>query len=147
MAAVRGAMDGARLAHLACHGSFRSDNPGFSSLEFTDGPLTLLDLESVGRAPALVVLASCDSGASQALPGDELRGFLSALFMLGTRSVVASAVPVPDVASTPLMLALHQGLVQGFGLGEALDRARSEVDTGTPEGLVMATAFAQYGAG
>ena len=38
-----------------------------------------------GRTPDIVVLASCDSGASQVLPGDELRGFLSALLMLGTR--------------------------------------------------------------
>lgn len=147
VAAVRTGLDGAGLAHLACHGAFRSDNPSFSSLEFSDGPLTVLDLEMVGQTPDVVVLASCDSGASQALPGDELRGFLSALFMLGTRSVVASAVPVPDVASTPLMMALHRGLASGLGVGAALDQARGELDTETPEGFVLATAFAQFGVG
>ncbi len=143
---VAGDLDGAALAHLACHGSFRADNPGFSRLELADGPLTVLDLESMGRTPDIVVLASCDSGASQALPGDELRGFLSALFMLGTRCVVASAVPVPDVESTSLMRDLHRGLAAGLGVGAALDRARSELDPSEPAGLVMATAYAQFGA-
>ena len=143
---VAGDLDGAALAHLACHGSFRADNPGFSRLELADGPLTVLDLESMGRTPDIVVLASCDSGASQALPGDELRGFLSALFMLGTRCVVASAVPVPDVESTSLMRDLHRGLAAGLGVGAALDRARSEIDPSEPAGLVMATAYAQFGA-
>lgn len=140
-------LDGAALAHFACHGSFRADNPSFSRLELADGPLTVLDFESMGRTPDIVVLASCDSGASQALPGDELRGFLSALFMLGTRCVVASAVPVPDVESTSMMRDLHRGLATGLGVGAALDRARSAIDPSEPAGLVMATAFAQFGAG
>lgn len=145
--ALEAALPRARLAHLACHGSFRSDNPSFSSLEFCDGPMTVLDLESIGQTPDVVVLASCDSGASQALPGDELRGFLSALFMLGTRAVVASAVPVPDVEATPLMVALHRGLAAGQPIGDALDVARAELDRSSPEGFVLATAFALYGAG
>jgi hypothetical protein len=146
VSAVRAALDGARLAHLACHGSFRADNPSFSSLELSDGPLTMLDMESLERAPEIVVLASCDSGASQALPGDELRGFLSALFMLGTRSVVASGVPVPDVEATPLMLAFHRGLLEGRGVTSALEAAREDLDTETAEGLVLSIAFAHFGA-
>jgi CHAT domain-containing protein len=144
---VKNGLHGARLAHLACHGTFRIDNPSFSSLEFSDGPLTVLEIESLRRTPDTVVIASCDSGASQALPGDELRGFLTALFMMGTRSVVASAVPVPDGEVGPLMLGLHKGLSEGLGTGEALARARSRVDISSPEGLVLTTAFAHFGAG
>ena len=33
------------LVHLACHGSFRTDNPLFSTLSLADGPLTVYDLE------------------------------------------------------------------------------------------------------
>ncbi len=36
--AVRAAMDGAALVHLACHGRFRGENPQFSCLELADGP-------------------------------------------------------------------------------------------------------------
>lgn len=147
VAAVRDGLRRSRLAHLACHGSFRSDNPSFSSLEWSDGPLTILDLESVRRTPETVILASCESGASQALPGDELRGFLTALFTMGTRSVVASAVPVPDVDVMPFMVSLHEGLVAGRSVGAAIDHARATIDQDTPDGLVIATAFAQYGCG
>jgi tetratricopeptide (TPR) repeat protein len=147
VAAVRDGLRRSQMAHLACHGSFRSDNPGFSTLEWSDGPLTVLDLESVGRTPDTVILASCDSGASQALPGDELRGFLTALFMMGTRSVVASAVPVPDVDVMPFMVALHRRLASGDAIGAAIDHARAEIDPDVPEGLVIETAFAHYGCG
>ena len=32
--------------HLAAHGRLRTDNPLFSSLEFSDGPLTVYDLSA-----------------------------------------------------------------------------------------------------
>ena len=35
------------LAHLACHGTFRSDNPLFSSLRVADGDLTVYDLRTL----------------------------------------------------------------------------------------------------
>ena len=53
-ATVAAALDllaSADIAHVACHGHFRSDSPMFSSLELVDGPLTVYDLESVGSAP------------------------------------------------------------------------------------------------
>ena len=40
------ALDDCWLAHVAAHGTFRADNPLFSSLQLDDGPLTVYDLES-----------------------------------------------------------------------------------------------------
>ena len=45
------ALDGAWLAHVAAHGTFRSDNPLFSALTMDDGPLTVHDFERLRRAP------------------------------------------------------------------------------------------------
>jgi len=59
-------LDGAELAHLACHGWLRSDNPLFSSLVLSDGPLTVQELHPSGVAPHRLVLASCQSGADVA---------------------------------------------------------------------------------
>src|SRR5262249_9213424 len=56
------ALGRADIAHLACHGRFRVDNPMFSSLELSDGPLTVFDLEKLDRPPEVVVLAACDVG-------------------------------------------------------------------------------------
>ena len=67
--AVTAALAGADLAHLACHGRVRSDNPIFSSLLLSDGPLTVHELElrgAGGRAPRRIVLAACESGSEVA---------------------------------------------------------------------------------
>ncbi len=138
-------LPGTGVAHLACHGDFRADNPAFSSLLLSDGPLTVVDLEQIETAPATVVLAACDAGMSQALPGEEFLGFLSVLFALGSRSVVASSVPIPDIDSTPLMIALHRRLATGANAAKALHGARAEVGADTPQSIVASIAFGHFG--
>jgi hypothetical protein len=108
--AVREAMDGAALVHLACHGRFRGENPQFSCLELADGPLTVYDLERLRRAPDTVVLSACDSALSAVHPGDELMGMAAAMFALGTRTLIAAVTPVPDAATRTLMVDLHRRL-------------------------------------
>jgi CHAT domain-containing protein len=145
--AVSAVLSQARLAHVACHGTFRADNPSFSSLEMSDGPLTVLDLERIDRGPDLVVLASCDTGASEALPGEELRGFLTSLLMMGTKTIVASAVPVPDLDTASMMVAVHGQLCRGATVLEALHHARATRDLSTMEGLLTSLAFGCFGTG
>jgi tetratricopeptide (TPR) repeat protein len=126
--AVSAAIDGAHLAHLATHGHFRSDNPQFSALELADGPLTVYDLERLAEAPETVVLSACDSGLSEVKPGDELMGLAAAVMALGTRTLVASAVPVADEPTRPFMQAFHRRLLAGTGAAEAL--AVTSAETG-----------------
>jgi CHAT domain-containing protein len=104
---VLSALDGAASAHLACHGRFRSDNPQFSSLLLADGPVVVYDLERLRQAPAHVVLSACDSARTAVRPGEEVLGLASALLASGTRSLVASVVPVADDATRRLMADLH----------------------------------------
>jgi hypothetical protein len=59
---VLAALDDCWLAHIAAHGTFRADNPLFSSVQLDDGPLTVYDLEGLRRAPHRLVLSSCESG-------------------------------------------------------------------------------------
>jgi CHAT domain-containing protein len=141
VAAVAGALDGAGLAHVAAHGAFRVDNPLFSSLQLADGPLTVYDLEGLGRAPQLLVLSACDSGLSGVRPGDELMGLAGALFALGMRTLIASVVPVPDTATTELMLALHEALKAGLAPANALAQAGSGRDA------AVSASFVCFGAG
>ncbi|TQM83911.1 CHAT domain-containing protein [Saccharothrix saharensis] len=122
--AVATAMDGAPLAHVAAHGSFRADNPLFSALELADGPLTVYDLERLRTPPARVVLSACDSGLSAVRPGDELMGFTAALLGLGTRTLVAPVIPVPAEVTTPLMVDLHRRLDAGYEPSVALAGAQ-----------------------
>jgi tetratricopeptide (TPR) repeat protein len=140
------ALDGADLAHVAAHGSLRVDNPLLSCLELADGALTVYDLEGLRRAPRRLVLSACDSGLSGIRPGDELMGLAGALFALGTCTLVASVIPVPDETARGLMLALHRGLREGMPPAAALARAQAELMARSGMSAVSA-GFVCFGAG
>lgn len=142
---VLAALDGAWLAHIAAHGTFRADNPMFSSILLDDGPLTVHDFERLGRAPYQLVLAGCDSGVAAAVGADELLGLVSSLVPLGAAGIVASIVPVSDLAVVPLMLALHDALRRGARLPEALLAARRAAG-GDPHAEATAHSFMALGA-
>ena len=138
------ALDGAWLAHIAAHGTFRADNPLFSSLELDDGPLTVYDFERLGRAPHHLLLPSCDSAIAAPVGADELLGLVSSLIPLGAASIVASVVPVNDLAAVPLMLALHAALQRGATLPEALRSARAD-SSDDPQAAATAHSFLVLG--
>ena len=144
--AVLPALASADLAHLACHGRLRTDNPAFSALQLHDGLLTLHEMDMRHIAPRRMVLAACDSAVGTAYEGNEVLGFVSALMARGTSGLVASIVLVPDAASVPLMNGLHRAVVAGQSLGEALFHARSELDHEDPHEFVNWCAFNAYGA-
>jgi hypothetical protein len=135
-AAALRAMDGAAVAHVACHGRFRADSPLFSSLELADGPLTALDLQRLRRPPELVVLSVCDLALSYRHAGDELLGFAATMLALGTRTIVASPLPVPDAAARRLMLAFHAEVAGGASPATALARAEASLGRSSSAGFV-----------
>jgi CHAT domain-containing protein len=143
---VLDAIDGAGLVHLATHCTFRADSPLFSSLRLDDGPMTAYDLERLGRAPRRIVMSSCDSARAATASADELLGLASALIPLGTAGLVASVVPVNDIAAVPLMVALHRCLRDGASLAEALRDARRGLDAG-PAAAACGWSFVALGAG
>jgi hypothetical protein len=136
VAAVLAAMDGCAVAHLACHGQVRTDAPAFSSLELVDGPLTGLDLDLLPSAPSVVVLAACDVGASRS-PGSaaEVLGFPSWLLRAGSRSVIASVVPVPDEDGAVVFGAIAAALAAGADPADAV-AAAGRADPAVGAGLV-----------
>lgn len=143
---VKSAIGGASTAHIACHATFRAENPMFSSLRLGDGDLNVYDIERLDTPPAMVVLSACDSGYTEAGAGHELAGLTSALLSMGTRSVVASVGLVPDTAATSqLMVGFHRRLIRGLRPGQALAEARS-VMIDDPEGFVAAASFVCVGA-
>jgi hypothetical protein len=139
------ALDGAPLAHIAAHGTFRADSPLFSSLRMDDGPLTVHDLEGLRRAPHRLVLSSCDSGVLAPAGANELLGLASSLVPLGTAGIVASVVPVNDQATAGLMVELHQRLRHGATLGQALCDARAAAGD-DPVARATAWSFVALGA-
>jgi tetratricopeptide (TPR) repeat protein len=142
---VLDALAGAGLAHVAAHGRLRSDSPLFSALALADGALTLYDLERLAAPPQVFVLPACNAAVASVTRGDEVLGMATALVGLGVRSVVAPVVPVPDEATTPFVLAVHDGLRAGAppsaALAAAHAAARAEEDQ-----RAVASAFVCIGA-
>ena len=144
--AVADALAGADLAHLACHGVLRADNPMFSSLLLSDGPMTLQEIYARGLAPRQLILASCQSGSQASYAGDEVLGFVGALLARGTAGILASAAVVPDVPAAGLMAAMHRRLARGTTLARALHEAREATDTEEPGSFVNWCTFTAHGA-
>ncbi len=140
------ALDGCWLAHVAAHGTFRADNPLFSSLRLDDGPLTVYDLERLGRAPHRLVLSSCESGRAAPAGADELLGLASSMMPMGTVGIAAAVVPVSDRVTPGIMGSLHEHVAGGAGLPDALRLARlAAVATGDPVTLATACSFLALG--
>ncbi|HEX5188001.1 MAG TPA: CHAT domain-containing tetratricopeptide repeat protein [Streptosporangiaceae bacterium] len=142
---VLASLEGRWLAHIAAHGSFRADNPLFSSLMLDDGPLTVHDLQRLRRAPYRLVLSCCDSGVTGSAGADELLGLVAALGQLGTAGVIAPVVAVNDAATVPVTLRLHERLAGGATTAAALRDARRSLRD-EPWSYAAARAFVAFGA-
>jgi CHAT domain-containing protein len=110
---VLAALDGARLAHLAAHGTHEPENALFSRLELADGALYAHEMSRLRRPPEHVVLAACELGVSRIRPGDEALGFAGALLAIGCRAVTAPVTRVGDLAAAAAMADYHRRLAAG----------------------------------
>lgn len=144
--AVTAALQGASLAHLACHGLLRADNPMFSALVLHGGRLSVHELAARAEAPHRMVLAACESGVQVGYEGNEMLGFVSALFSRGTAGLVASTLVVPDLETVGLMRSLHLRTRAGDTLAVALHGARGTLDLDDPGEFVNWCAWNAFGA-
>ncbi|MBD8080541.1 CHAT domain-containing protein [Cellulosimicrobium arenosum] len=133
-AAVVDGLDGAGVVHLAAHGAHETDNPLFSSIRLTDGPLFAHELDGIDLNGVVVVLSACEVGLSTPRIGGESLGLTSVLLRLGARAVIASVAPLRDDVAARVMPALHAELRGGAMPGVAL--ARAVIDEPEPVPLV-----------
>ncbi|WP_412775416.1 CHAT domain-containing protein [Streptomyces mirabilis] len=70
----------------------------------------IYDVERLPQVPHTLVLAACDSGRPVVHTGDELMGLGMAFLARGAAQLIASVLPIPDAATTPVMSAFHEGL-------------------------------------
>jgi len=114
---------GSRILHIACHATFRSDNPLFSSLRLADGDLTVNEVYDLQLDAALVTLSACETGVST-LKGGDLIGLASGFFYAGARSLVVSLWRVKDEAAARLMEHFYRELRRGASKAAALRSAQ-----------------------
>jgi tetratricopeptide (TPR) repeat protein len=108
--AVLSAMDGARLVHIAAHGTHEPANAMFSRLELADGGLLAHEVARLRRPPEHIVLAACELALSHIRPGDEPLGFAGAMLAAGSRTVVAAVNRVGHRSAALAMTDYHRRL-------------------------------------
>jgi CHAT domain-containing protein len=121
--------DGARIVHLACHGTFADRDPLRTGLLLAPsrddaGMLTAERLMRMRLPADLVTLSACESGLNARHPGDELIGLTRALIFAGAASVVVSLWAVDDLSTAILMRHFYTALAGGAGRAEALRAAQ-----------------------
>ena len=125
-------MSTSTLVHVAAHGVHHGQNPMFSSLSMTGGPLFAYDVDRRGRVPEHVVLSACDVGRSTVRAGQETLGLTSVLLQLGCLGVVAGVARVHDDAAAEMMQRYHAELAAGRSAAEALCSASDQLDDPSP---------------
>jgi CHAT domain-containing protein len=122
--ALRTALAGADVLHLACHGQFRADSPYFSALQLGDGALTVRDAATLPLQAQLVTLSACETGVNKVAPGDELLGLLRGFLMAGAPRVLSTHWTVDDASTATLMAQFYRGVLGGARPAAALRAAQ-----------------------
>lgn len=123
--AVRKALPDSDLFHYAGHGTFAGFSGWDSLLSLADGSsLTLSDVLALRRAPAWVVLSSCDAArSSEEAPGEGI-GLAHAFLLAGSQAVIAATQEVPDSIARDLSVELYRGWRPGADLSLHFQRAQ-----------------------
>lgn len=115
---------GSGVVHFACHGKFRPDNPGFSSLSLFEEELTMNEVRNLPFDDRIIILGACETGLNEVVRGEELIGLTRAFFAAGAASLVLSLWRVDDRVTLDLMKAFYKGLFDGKGIAGSLRSAQ-----------------------
>jgi CHAT domain-containing protein len=119
--ALGGALNGARIVHLATHGVLDSERPSLSALIFSlvdehgmrqNGYVRLPDIYNMRLDADLVALSACQTALGKQIKGEGLVGLTRAFIYAGAMRVVASLWEVNDLATAELMKRFYRGMLQ-----------------------------------
>ncbi|MFT3744833.1 MAG: CHAT domain-containing protein [Pyrinomonadaceae bacterium] len=121
---LRKSVAGKGILHLACHGSFRPDNPSFSALELFAEKITANQIHDFPLERCIVVLSSCEGALNEVVRGEELVGFTGAFFAAGAATLIHSLWRVNDETALELMAEFYSGFTNGLDAAAALQKAQ-----------------------
>jgi CHAT domain-containing protein len=136
----------AHLWHYTGHAQLRTDNPFYSSLLLSDGPLFAADFRLKKNRVGLVTLAACRTGQETSLPGEESTGLVRSMLEMGARNVIASHWAVYDKSTYIWMNRFYECFLGGRPVGEAARQAALHVRETYPSAYCWAP-FSVFGAG
>ncbi len=136
--------EGSDAWHFAGHAHFRSDNPFYSYLSLTDGPLFAADLRLKQTAVNLVTLAACRTGEQTTGSGEEPSGFVRSLLEMGARTVIAGHWAVSDTSTALWMKTFYQNYDSNIPISDAVRKSSKCVRERFPSACHWA-AFSVFG--
>ena len=116
-----------RFVHIATHGSFRQDNPMFSSIRLGTSDLNLFDLYQLNLPAELVTLSGCGTGLNVVVGGDELLGLVRGLLYAGAHGVLVTLWDVNDQSTADFMKIFYQRLQTNPDKAAAVQHATAEI--------------------
>jgi CHAT domain-containing protein/Tfp pilus assembly protein PilF len=116
-----------RLVHIATHGTFRRDNPMFSSIRLGNGPFSVVDLYQLRLSAELVTLSGCSTGLNAIVGGDELLGLVRGLLYAGARTVLLTLWDAYDMSTAEFMKAFYRHAQTRSNKAHALQLAMREL--------------------
>lgn len=117
--------------HIACHGSFDSDNPLRSSLYLADGPMQVNEMNSLFPLDEfdLVTLSACETGLLDNTRAPyEWLGIAGALTRAGATDIICTLWSIDDEATAQLIDHFYRLLIEDrMPPAQALQMAQAEV--------------------
>ena len=110
-----------RVLHFATHGLVDAEDPALVGLVLSlvdphgrnwDGLLRPRDLYQINLSADLVVLSACKTGLGQEVRGEGIVGLADGFFASGASLLVVSLWEVDDEATSELMAAFYEGLLE-----------------------------------
>jgi tetratricopeptide (TPR) repeat protein len=135
----------ARLWHFVGHARLSRDNPFYSALHMTDGPMFAADFRLKKNTVRLVTLAACQTGQQAHLPAEESTGLVRSFLEMGARGVIASHWSVWDQSSALWMKSFYSALFEGTSVADSVRTATLTVRDAYPAAYHWA-AYSLYGA-
>ncbi|HTS31723.1 MAG TPA: CHAT domain-containing protein [Bryobacteraceae bacterium] len=121
-----------RFVHIATHGSFRQDNPMFSSISLGNAQLNLFDLYQLELPAELVTLSGCGTGLNVVVGGDELMGLKRGLLYAGAQAALLTLWDVNDQSTAEFMKLFYERLRTNSNKAEAVRSAMQELRQSCP---------------
>src|SRR5262249_15388932 len=116
-----------RFVHIATHGSFRQDNPMFSSISLGNAQLSLFDLYRLELPAELVTLSGCGTGLNVVGGGDELIGLKRGLLYAGAQGALLTLWDVNDRSTAEFMKLFYERLGSNPNKAQAVQSAMEEL--------------------
>jgi tetratricopeptide (TPR) repeat protein len=135
-----------RVWHFSGHAVLRNENPFYSYLMMSDGPLFAADFRLRHCRVGLATLAACRTGEQVSFPGEESTGLVRSLLEMGTRNVVAGRWPVSDESAAEWMTHFYGRYFDSVDLFAAAREATLNVREKFSSAFHWA-AFSVFGAG